>query len=797
MTFSILKRDHAGVSPLPGLALAMVFFSLALQPAAAEWHVEAAPIRFELELGRRPSHAAAGFFVEIPDRGLLPGPAPLTIVITPDGKPLDSYVMWHSPESHLSLVFSDPGRRQDRVLVYVRGGRDYRIWTPESGLTPSAILTTDPRVADMSAARSLARLGPVSYPVHHINRPGTRRAPLSIGGDHTGRPRPASFYMLAHLVSRDPGRTWIAPFTSQGSGEILVNGKAIVPRKRIDKWGGTGDWADIKKGPNRLDIFHASPGSGRFGSRGQVYLTWRTPNASMRELGGVRSENVPMSGTSRMETRIIRDNEIMRSGAGSVRSVSSRDNLPIALARFGAPKIFWFGDETPLLVYRFQAMTDGNPEDTLYRWDFDQEITVDGASAYWILPGLRESRVRLVAANDQGRTATETPFFAFSRRSTSIERDSDRRDFRRAMLAMAEAYPPGHRTVADWDQSYWRNLMRVTEINRGYDLQLALFGHHGDALRANLSADQYARLQDLFLLSAIRRHPRESLNLLGRFASGSGAGSGTGAGMLLRPGESSRTGLSGRFSSFSASRQPGRHEHFAILAAEVYMHYLDDLDSAERVLRNLTSRENTPGQRLVRVRFGDLAMLKKDLNLATRYYAEAQNMARTQRSRDVGRTSPTGDWRGGALLDAAASENVRALLAQGELEEAWQTLRRWEKDMPMAKIGGDFVLLESQLYNRLGDQVRALSMLRAFMDTVESSNFLPDMAPMFLELMLETGQDPGETRDYAERLRKRLEFHPVALHLDLLLIDIPERPATVDDDVDEHDDDEEDDDDGD
>jgi hypothetical protein len=202
------------------------------------WRVPEATIRFDLNVTTRPSHASAGFFVELPDAGLLPTPAPLTQVFTDRGQPVESYVLWHSPGRNLAIVVADHGGSGD-LEIYVRPAPRYRLWTPDSGLTPSAIVSTDPTTASLEAARSLAALGRVGPAVHHINKAGVQRAPLSITGDETGRPRPASFYMLAHVVSRDPGRTWIAPMPAAGvSSEVRVNGQALARQKRIDKWGG-------------------------------------------------------------------------------------------------------------------------------------------------------------------------------------------------------------------------------------------------------------------------------------------------------------------------------------------------------------------------------------------------------------------------------------------------------------------------------------------------------------------------------------------------------------------------------
>ena len=59
----------------------------------------------------------------------------------------------------------------------------------------------------------VADLGKIDGSVHARDHYGVKRAPFSIGGDLSGRPKPGSFYLLTHVNVTDPGRTWIAPFS--------------------------------------------------------------------------------------------------------------------------------------------------------------------------------------------------------------------------------------------------------------------------------------------------------------------------------------------------------------------------------------------------------------------------------------------------------------------------------------------------------------------------------------------------------------------------------------------------------
>jgi len=752
--------QHGALAVLLGLAV-----PAAAQSPAGAWAVADAPLRFELRVSRTPTHPSAGFFVELPDGGLLPGPAPVTRVFTSAGAPVESYTLWHNPGGSLAIIVAADGSA-NRLTVYVQPASRYRLWDADSGLTPSAILAADPTQASLAAAGALARLGRTAVPTaHFINKAGIPSAPLSVGGDETGRPRPASFYMLAYVISADPGKTWVAPFTLDGSGEVRINGVVLSPQRRIDKWGGIGDWADIRPGLNRVEILHAAPGGKPFFTKeggGLVYLTWRTPNASMGELGGVRSEALPMAGTSRMETRLIKDSEIVRSGACELTAAQAQDGRPVALIRRSEPKTFWFENETPLLVGTFEAMA---PADSAhYSWTFQDGAVVKGPKAEWILPGFQEHKVRLEAASPAGGTSAICSFYGFSTRRTSLDSADDRRDFRSALWKMAEAYPAGHAAVTNWNPAVWRTLLQTTEFGKGTPLLRTLFNKHFGALEKNVTADEFEALQDVFLEVSCRLDSAEALEWIKTFS--------------------------------GKTRDQRRRDELVIRAADVYLHYLRDLESADKILRGLVRPELDDGQRLIRVRLGDLALLNGDLNLATRYYAEVQNYSRIRRSvadrkaasetggRPGGRVVPgaavglarSDDWKLRALVDASASEAVRSLLQQGHLLEAREMLRIWERDLPLSKISSDFILLESMLYRAVNDPVRAASMLRAFCETVESSNYLHEAAPLLLHLMLDAGEPPERIRLIGERLKKALEFHPVHSHLDHILRLVPETP---------------------
>jgi hypothetical protein len=90
--------------------------------AHGEWHVPEAAFRYKLDLTQAPTHASAGYYVHLPDGGILHGTTPATVVTTEDGKVLPSYLLWNNPESGFSIVFADPGSQTRSVYVYPNPG---------------------------------------------------------------------------------------------------------------------------------------------------------------------------------------------------------------------------------------------------------------------------------------------------------------------------------------------------------------------------------------------------------------------------------------------------------------------------------------------------------------------------------------------------------------------------------------------------------------------------------------------------------------------------------------------------
>ncbi len=732
--------------------------ALALQGRADEWRIPGATIRFELRVHARPSATSAGYFVTLPDGGLLPTNHPTPHVFTADGRSVASYVMWHHAESELAIVFAEAsGTRQ--FHVYIEPASRYRLWTPDSDLTPSVIKAVDPTRSGLGAARTLRRMGSVGSLVHYTNHRGVSRAPLSVGLDPSGRPRPAAFYVLAHVQSRDPGWTWIVLGVISGESEVYVNGSRLNPRRQSDRPGGTGDFAEIRAGPNRIEMLHSAPGDTPF-ETGLLWMAWRTPNATESELGGPREDGRG----PQLDARVINQHEILRSGSCVLTGARTRTGAPVALLRHEPAKVFWFEDETPLLVYAFSAVTEHHSPDTTYRWRLPDGVAVEGASMWWIFPGKTEQRVELQAENAQGRTRTQYRFFTHSTRTTRLGDAVDRRDFRRALWQMVQAFPERHPAISRWDQAYWRNLLRTAEPGRGYPLYRDLFERQSAALARALTTDEVHALQDVFLDTAARLDARDALAWVQRFRQDT-------------PG-----GL--------------RRNELTLRAGEIFLHYLDDADRAVAIFESFHRQDDVVGL-AARVQLGDAALMADDLNEAVEHLAAAQQRARVWRNQpaqaargrpaagdaagrmeqllqQMGRTvvgvgSSQQDWRLHAMLDATAAETVRSLLAQRYYPEAREALRLWMLSAPISRVSADQLIVEAIWWSAIDDHHRAANLLRAFCETVEASPYLPEAAILALRAMAAADWTDEQQKAFGDRMRRKLEFHPVAERIDRFL----------------------------
>lgn len=759
--------------PAAALGVGIFGFLLLVSCATADWHVPGADLRFTAQLTGRPSHDKAGYFLTLPDGGLLPSPAPVTTVVTQGGKALKSYTLWHNRIGGLGMVIEAPSRG-DCVFVYVDSGPKLRIWTPQSGLYPSGIMCMKSRVAQMAVARTMGQFGAVAEGVHYAVYDAPSQAPISTpgGADLTGRPMPNTFYLLTHLMGEDPGRTWIATFINGGICEIRVNGNVLKPKTRVNKWGGEGAWQTIKKGFNRVEVLHALRKQPRKKSgkkkKGGMYLAIKPPHIKPKDLGvGLAGKDGKPNKAPVMEARLIRSSDVARSGQARIVGVKARDGGPVAVARVIPQEVYWLDHQRwPLIACKLSAITEGNPEDTTYTWTLGkQRTTLSGKSVRWLFAGRREHTVRLTAKQGQHQSRSRHHFYGYSTIETSLESASARQVFQDTSLTMFQA-AEGNDTdpMASLAPEYWQVLPHTVSLGEGYPLLKHLFSKRWDLVTEKLPPGAFAVLRETVLDDAANENPKEALAWVK---------------VLKR-----RT---------SNAQETMR---LNLAEAEIRMFYFGQTNAALQLLRPLLRQRNDMAE-MAKIRVGDLAFMAGNMNRATALYADVQNRVRHQRNTNTaeGRVGPQkaapkkaepernarslrlslnpgissrstaaeiDNWKLSAMLGVSASETVKSLIDQGEWRQAKDMLQAWERQFPLAKLNSDYILQEARFYLKLDNAARVHGMLKAYCENMESTSYMPDTAWTLLACMAKMKLPREDIFAFAERMVERFEFHPAA-----------------------------------
>ena len=711
--------------------------------AADEWRVADALYRYKLELSSSPTHSSAGYFVHLPVANLLQGVMPFTVVTAADGKVIPSYILWHNAESGLSMVFADPDTQAKAVYVYVQTNRTAQLWNPASGLTPSAIFCTQPYTESATAAQNLSNLGRVEPCVTTIDHEGVRRAPFSIGGDLTGRPRPGAFYFLSYVEAAEAGNYWIAPFVFDGQCKILIDGVKLNPKERSKKWGGTGATVDLSKGLHRVEVFQTAGGKGPYfdekHEQGAMYLTWRPPSEKIRARDA--------------ESRPIDKSEIVHSGACELTSVEAKNGGPVAMAVATPSECYWFENEEPLILYDLSAVTAGQPADTTYTWTIKGSVA-GGDKVQWLFPGFSENTVTLTVKSGRGASSCTVPFFSFSTKKTSLDVSENRDTYRKVLSAMLKAYPHSPDPVADWSSAWWNNLTRTADAGADDPILVQLFTDHLDGLR-KINPAQLFTLQDLLLDQTQRHNPSETLQWVRKFQ--------------------------------SSAPSIARKSELIQREGELQLFFFADYKQAEQLFASVAALSGDLAER-AKIRLGDLALIQGDLNKATSFYADVQKRARTRRnstaffSTEVAKPlvpgapaqtiapAPGAEKKRGALQEVSFSENVRTLTEDNFLTEARQALLDWETEFPLSKISSDYILRESALYIKMGDWKRARPMLEAYCREIDASSFLPAAASLLITCVEGSKESPSASViKTIEKVKDRLKYHPIAGELERFL----------------------------
>jgi hypothetical protein len=765
-------RPSAGV--VVGMLCLGMFAPVRSLSAAGEWLTGEASIRFTIDLTGAPTHASAGYFVTLPDGGILPKPLPQVQVYDAAGKALKTVVLWHNSASGVGVVFESPASGES-VTAYVSGAANMNLWTPESGLTPSALICTSPKRGSRADALKLKRLGPVEAAAHFRNQPGSQSATMALPGDRSGRPGTCAMYMLAYVNVTDPGNTWIAPVLNAASNrgssgnpgelEVLIDGNPIHPSKKSDKLGGMGATVNLSGGLHRMELLGFNPDGG---PTGPLLLTWRTPKTTNAELGGIRPSDLRYAGTPMWEARQLRPGEVVRSGSAEVRGAQMKDGGPVAIFTYVPDQIYAFQGEAPYVRYRFGAVTAGNPPDTRYTWAFSGSpgSEANGPKQPWLLKGHDDYWVTLRAVSGEKQSKCSYLLYSFRDTGSSMNDPVTRSAFREACLNMLTSYPAKDDPLAGWDSALWNTLFRSLELVREDPLVDLLVSTRWVEMRKVLLPERANLLEDLFFLETAHRNPERAMKMATELAKNT------------MPRE--------------------RLVALKLKQAEILMYYMKDFDGARKLLTGIQYEAGDVGE-VAKIRFGDLELLQRNLNEATQHYGDVQNRAKhrepeagakkasaltmsgpmkssefakmkaakqpaaPRKTTSLGMEPPSdaSSWKLAAIREVSMSEEVRNLMADGFYLEAFQTLRRWEREFPLSKLSSDYILQEGKFYIWLGDFKRARAILGAYCEQVDASNFVVEAMGLVKECMYSLKEPQSEIDKYSKEIDRRTEFRSV------------------------------------
>jgi len=771
---------------VPAIALACCILT---QPSAlsadGEWHVKEATIRFKVSLANKPADKSSGYVLNLPDGGILPGPLPLTHVVTEGGKAVPSYVLWQNKGTGTLMTFEDPGV-DGNVFIYVSGADKLKLWSSQTGIKPGPVVCAEQGTDSLETARNLGKLGQVG-PHSYFSRFGTSMSPLGMQGDIQGRPNPICYYLLAYVITKDPGRTLVALTVMNGNVKIIVDGQPITPQKISSKPGGTGQWMDLSKGLHKVEAL-CSIGLTGTSTEGKGQwcvwtMGWRPPHASIEDLGGPRPKDLPAPGTPMWESHKINPEEIARSGECKIREIATKDGTPVAAFNMEGIETFWFGDEPPIFAYELTGLPGANPEDTTYTWSFGDAAKISGQKIYWFFRGGNQTATMTAASKGKQSTAT-VPFYAHSGAKSSMDSTWTKDNFRKACVAMVKAYPPEIDPTATWSTTMWNCFYDAMEFGKGSDLLEEILTKRWSFFSKKVPIEKQVMMEDIFFNWIAQNDPDKAMQWLKN--------------------------------QEATSPSIDRKGDLKIMQAEVLMYQKNNLAEAKKILQPLAKGAGDVAA-TANIRLGDIAFLEKDLNTANNYWGLVQNAVKMTKTEILGEGSQVkwddgssdkkkkknqiepeakaftstaiknervDGWKKTAVMDTSKALGIMALIQQGFMLDAYQELRRWERALPMSKINSDYIMQEASFYMSIGNSKRARKQLESYCEIVDASAYVASASELLLQCMMKDKESDKVLKKFCEDMIKRYEFHPMADRMkDLMRVigtDGIKREATLD-----------------
>ncbi|MDD4870386.1 MAG: hypothetical protein PHR77_07480, partial [Kiritimatiellae bacterium] len=703
------------------------------------------------------------------DGGILPTPFPATQVVTEEGKPLASYVLWQNRGYGTGVIFEDPTVGSN-VYVYVTAADALKLWNPQTGLRPSMFLCAEAGTESLAAASNLGKLG-VTGPNMYFQKYGTSTTPFGMReGDPQGRQSPICYYLLAYIITTDPGRTLIAVTTKNGQCQVRIDGSLINPQRISSKSGGLGQWIDLSKGLHKVDVVSSVglKGTGEAKEQWSVWwLGWRTPHTTPEQLGGVRPKDLASPGTPMWESHVLLPEEIVRTGSCKIREISSKDGGPVAVVQMEATENFWFGDEPPIITYDLSAVTAGNPEKTQYTWKFGDAAKITEPKISWFFRGGNQN-VTLTAVAGGKQSSCTVPFYAFSGTRSSMDSAFTKENFRKACYFTMKAYPAEVDPTALWSKTMFNFFYDSQEFGKGSELLDEILTKRWNFFVKKIPIEKQVMLEDIFFNWIAQNDADKAIRWLK--------------------------------TQETASPSADRRNSLKIMQAEVLMYQKGNFKEARKILEPITKGTDDSAA-VANIRLGDIAFLERNMNDANNYWGLVQGTVRmtkgdikgegTEIKWDDGsggkkkRGAPVDNsqaftsaaiknekvdaWKKTAVVDTSKALAVQTLVTQGFLMEAFQEMRRWERTMPMSKISSDYIIQEANFYLAIGNTKRARKMLEAYCENVDVAGYVAAATETILNCMLKDKEPDKVLKQFCDDTRKRFQFHPLADRMNELM----------------------------
>ena len=727
------------------LALASFAGPVPMPPAAAAWQVKAAPLRVAVTVSDAPSEPVRGVLALLPDGGLFPGKFVIADVCDSAGHPLESQLVWHNPGEGAGVVFAPPG--DGRAWIYLR---------PSDGPPPQAPGTLRPGLflytrncakPSLAAAAALAAAWPPGRDatMQPVTKIGHRENPMGPDDNYV------SWYTGWFRLEK-PTLGRFATVSDDGS-EIRIDNQPIVswPGMHGREEGARGQHAaeiTVGAGWHQLDYHHFNVDGDR---EMQALLLWNPQDKPPKTL--------PVTITREM---------LGYSGRAAVDRIEFQDARPVARLRGNTQAIsyFWFG-EVPLVLFKLEAVADGNPAGTTYRWELGGNCRFTGEVCSWLQAGEAGGAVTLVAMANGKSSRCTLPLTTWrSPPEASIWNMESCAPFIQTLQAMAGAATERGEPCDTWGLAHWETLLSLPDPAKSEEVMKTVFIRNPGVVQ-RLAPSIRDTLQDRLLGVLCRQPgPAAALEWIGRFE-------------VMKPEPPRRFDGQGRrtwaqIEAELAENAKNPQFHWQERRAWVQLWQDTDLEVARRSALRLRELAVSPDEVLLAViRQGDVERMAGKFAVAQQFYAAAEELAKppprkaTAKARKRFRRAAEADadedtvWKTRVIRQASYPANLRKLLNEKQLDEAGKKFAEWAGEFPLDKLGDDEPLLEASWLDAEGNPAAALRLLEALRSRGAFSRSFPDLLAAELGLFQKMGRNEDVKRIAAE-LVAQFPNHPAA-----------------------------------